>query len=85
MTTRPMTPPTPLGRSILRWIEAFCLSHGYSPTFRELCDAFGWKSPNAAAEHLRRLARRQLVEVSPGLSRTMRVTEAGRIAMEEPT
>lgn len=83
MTTRPMKPATPRGREILRWIEAYCVSHGYSPTFRELCNGFGWASPNAAAEHLRRLERRQLVTMQDGCSRTVRVTEAGLALLQD--
>lgn len=35
---------------------------GATPSVREVCDHFGWSSPNAAHKHIKELAKRKLVE-----------------------
>lgn len=81
MTTRHLNPPTARALEILSWIYAYCELHGYSPTVREACDAFGLRSPNAVQQHLDRLQARGLLELVPGTSRTARVTPAGLAAI----
>lgn len=83
MTTRPLTPPTARALEVLAWIHAYQADRGYAPKIREVCDAFGWSSPNAAALHIARLERRGLLDRVPFQSRTMQVTEAGRQALAE--
>jgi hypothetical protein len=34
-----------------------CWASGFLPTIREICDEFGWSSPNAAVQHLHALRR----------------------------
>jgi repressor LexA len=79
-TTRP---PTARGVELLAWIQAYCDTHGFSPTVREMCSAFAWASPNACQCHLQRLGRCGLLEIRPGRSRTVRVTPAGRAVLAE--
>ena len=85
MTTRPLNPPTARAVAVLSWIDAYCRLRGYSPTIREICTAFEWRSPNAAALHLERLQLRQLVEAVPSAARTLRVTAAGHQLLAEVT
>jgi SOS-response transcriptional repressor LexA len=80
-----MNPPTARALEVLAWIDAYCVRHGYSPTIREICTAFEWRSPNAAALHLERLQLRQLVEAVPSAARTLRVTAAGHQLLAEVT
>ena len=59
---------------ILDMIKRSLRQHGYPPTRAEISAAFGFKSPNAAEEHLRALARKGCIEVVPGTSRGIRLT-----------
>ena len=45
------------------------------PTRAEICAALGFRSPNAAEEHLRALQRKGAIEMMPGASRGIRVVE----------
>ena len=65
---------------------------GYPPTRAEIANELGFKSPNAAEEHLRALARKGVIEMISGTSRGIRVLEEeqsglpliGRVAAGEP-
>jgi len=63
---------------ILRFIQDAIEENGYPPTLVDIARAFRFRSPNAAADHLKALARKGAVEVSEGLSRGIRLkTEPG--------
>lgn len=49
---------------------------GYPPTRAEIASELGFKSANAAEEHLRALARKGAIEMVPGASRGIRLPEA---------
>lgn len=49
---------------------------GYPPTRAEIAAELGFKSANAAEEHLRALARKGAIEMVPGASRGIRLPEA---------
>lgn len=65
---------------------------GYPPTRVEIAKELGFKSPNAAEEHLRALARKGAIEMVPGASRGIRLPAAenpgipiiGRVAAGSP-
>lgn len=46
---------------------------GYPPTRVEIASEFGFKSPNAAEEHLKALAKKGAIEMVPGASRGIRL------------
>jgi repressor LexA len=50
---------------------------GLPPTRAEICEAFGFNSPNAAEAHLRALARKGAIEMTPGASRGIRLVAQG--------
>lgn len=80
MKIQPMEDPlTPRQRQILHWIVEQNRRSGAPPTRAEIASAFGFRSPNAAEEHLRALARKGAIEIAPGRSRGIRVV-AGRSA-----
>lgn len=54
------------------WIE----EHGYPPTRIEMAQSLGFKSPNAAEDHLRALERKGAIEMISGASRGIRLIEA---------
>jgi repressor LexA len=70
---------TPRQTEILDFIKHCLDSHGFPPTRAEIAQQLGFKSPNAAEEHLKALARKGAIEMTPGASRGIRIPgyEAG--------
>ncbi len=58
---------------ILEFLKAKVEETGYPPTRVEIAAEFGFKSPNAAEEHLKALARKGAIEMVPGASRGIRL------------
>jgi repressor LexA len=58
---------------ILELIRASISKNGYPPTRAEIADRLGFRSANAAEEHLRALARKGFIEMTPGASRGIRL------------
>ena len=58
---------------ILDFIKDYQSETGYPPTRSEIAQKMGFKSPNAAEEHLRALARKGAIEMLPGTSRGLRL------------
>lgn len=54
---------------VLRFIRVFTRSEGYPPTRQEIADHFGFASPNAAAEHVKALAKKGAIRIAPHKSR----------------
>ena len=82
---------TPRQAEILALIRAFIARSGRPPTRAELAQHFGFRSPNAAEEHLRALARKGALELVPGAARGIRLKETetglpvvGRVAAGSP-
>jgi repressor LexA len=81
---------TPRQAEILELIREHTRSSGYPPTRAEICSAMGFRSPNAAEEHLRALVRKGAIEIAPGASRGIRLKEPegipviGRVAAGSP-
>jgi len=67
---------TPRQAEILAFIRRYCESHGMPPTRAEIVTAFEFRSPTAADDHLRALARKGAIELLPGTSRGIRVLDA---------
>lgn len=63
---------------------------GYPPTRADIARDLGFKSANAAEEHLKALARKGAIEIIPGASRGIRLPDApgipviGRVAAGSP-
>ena len=60
---------------ILNLIRDHIDQTGYPPTRADICRELGFKSPNAAEEHLKALARKGAIEIIPGASRGIRLPE----------
>lgn len=81
---------TPRQAEILALIRDAIEATGFPPTRAEICQAFGFRSPNAAEEHLRALARKGAIEIQDGSARGIRLTEGlgipliGRVAAGSP-
>jgi repressor LexA len=64
-----MSDLTPRQRQILDFIQLALVETGMPPTRAEIAEALGFKSANAAEEHLRALARKGVIELKAGASR----------------
>ena len=64
---------TPRQTEILSFIKRCLEDNGYPPTRAEIAQELGFKSPNAAEEHLKALARKGAIEMTPGASRGIRI------------
>ncbi len=58
---------------ILNLIKDAIENTGFPPTRAEIASELGFKSANAAEEHLQALARKGAIEISPGTSRGIRL------------
>ena len=67
---------------ILKLIRRQIEKTGLPPTRAEICEAFGFSSPNAAEQHLRALANKGVIEMGPGASRGIRLIGQGTRAPE---
>ncbi len=83
---------TPRQAEILELIRQYIRDTGYPPTRADIAAELGFRSPNAAEEHLRALARKGAIEMIPGTSRGIRLPEnvdqglplVGRVAAGNP-
>lgn len=81
-------------RQVLDLVQENIEQSGMPPTRAEIATALGFRSANAAEEHLRALARKGFIELLPGASRGIRLKEAaqepsglplvGRVAAGQP-
>ena len=89
-----MKPLTTRQRQILDTLRTYVAAQGRPPTRAELACLLGFRSPNAAEQHLQALARKGAIALEPGLTRNIRLLEApavpdglpliGRIAAGTP-
>ena len=66
---------TPRQAEILSFIQEFIEDSGMPPTRAEIARALGFRSVNAAEEHLRALDRKGVIELVPGASRGIRLKD----------
>ncbi len=64
---------TPRQEQILSLIRSYLSDTGYPPTRADIAREFGFKSANAAEEHLKALARKGAIEIIPGASRGIKL------------
>ncbi|WP_404401190.1 transcriptional repressor LexA [Idiomarina seosinensis] len=68
-----MRPLTARQSEILELIKDNLQATGMPPTRAELASKLGFRSANAAEEHLKALARKGVIEILPGMSRGIRL------------
>jgi repressor LexA len=61
---------------VLELIRTCIASQGRPPTRAEIARRLGFRSANAAEDHLRALARKGVIELAPGSSRGIRLVDA---------
>lgn len=78
-------------QEVLDLIKSHIEDTGYPPTRAEIANQLGFRSANAAEEHLKALARKGAIEMVPGASRGIRLPETiqgipliGRVAAGNP-
>ena len=85
---------TPRQQQIFNLIQRVIRETALPPTRAEIAEELGFRSVNAAEEHLRALERKGVIELLPGTSRGIRLKDAlreqmglplvGRVAAGEP-
>ncbi|MSQ51388.1 MAG: transcriptional repressor LexA [Betaproteobacteria bacterium] len=81
---------TPKQKKIFDFIRKTIERSGLPPTRAEIQTAFGFRSPNAAEDHLRKLEQRNAIEILPGTARGIRLKDGmglpliGRVAAGSP-
>ena len=68
-----MRPLTPRQAEILELIKDNLQATGMPPTRAEIASRLGFRSANAAEEHLKALAKKGVIEIMPGMSRGIRL------------
>ncbi|CAB1260148.1 transcriptional repressor LexA [Vibrio cholerae] len=68
-----MKPLTPRQQEVFDLIKSKIDETGMPPTRAEIAKELGFRSANAAEEHLKALARKQVIEMVPGASRGIRI------------
>ena len=89
-----MSDLTPRQTQILRLIQDAIHESGMPPTRAEIARTLGFRSPNAAEEHLRALQRKGVIDLIPGASRGIQLKDilreqlglplVGRVAAGRP-
>ncbi len=69
---------TPRQREILKLIQEHMAEEGMPPTRAEIAQRMGFKSPNAAEEHLRALQKKGVIDLIPGASRGIQLKDSLR-------
>jgi repressor LexA len=70
---------------VVDFIRAFVAEKGFPPTQAEIAAALGFRSPNAAADHVRLLAKKGVLTVEPGVARGLRLVEGAKPATRAAT
>ncbi|MFM4859215.1 transcriptional repressor LexA [Aeromonas hydrophila] len=78
-----MKPLTPRQAEVLELIKANMNETGMPPTRAEIAQKLGFKSANAAEEHLKALAKKGVIEIMPGTSRGIRLLLEEEDPLEE--
>src|SRR5690606_26570037 len=78
-----MKPLTPRQAEVLELIKVNMSETGMPPTRAEIAQKLGFKSANAAEEHLKALAKKGVIEIMPGTSRGIRLLIEEEVVLEE--
>jgi repressor LexA len=68
-------PLTARQQKVLDWIRRYLESTGMPPTRAEIAAGLGFSTASSAEDHLRALARKGVLQMTPGASRGLRLTE----------
>ncbi len=62
---------TPRQNEVLRFIEKYFKSHGYAPSYREICQELNFKSTNAVSFHVNQLVEKGYLKREKGIARSL--------------
>jgi len=79
-----MSSLTPRQWSVLAFIQDFVASHGLPPTRADIASGLGLKNRQGIDQHLRALQAKGAIELTPGISRGIRLPESPAPAAPEP-
>ncbi|MFT6034222.1 MAG: repressor LexA [Arenicella sp.] len=79
MKNTPLLPLTKRQQQIFDFILECMVANGAPPTRVEIADNFGFRSPNAAEDHLKALDRKGHIELRSGTSRGIMISESARL------
>ena len=75
MAPHPPSPLTASQQKVLDWIRRHLETTGMPPTRAEIAVGLGFRTASSAEDHLRTLARKGVLELTPGASRGLRLME----------
>lgn len=84
----PASSPPPVPRltarqqQILDWIRSFIESRGMPPTRAEIAAGLGFSTASSAEDHLQALAKKGALELVPGASRGLRLTDVPGVPIQ---
>ena len=70
-------------QEILSMIASYIKKKGFPPTRAEICNALGFRSPNAAEEHLKALMKKGAISMVPGASRSIKLSNLSERSQKE--
>jgi repressor LexA len=76
ISSAPPLPLTARQQKVLDWIRRYLESTGMPPTRAEIATGLGVSTASSAEDHLRALARKGALLLTPGASRGLRLKEA---------
>lgn len=82
MTSQPKI--TKKQKILLDFIESFYDNQGFSPSYREIAEALGYKSIATVAEHINNLVTLDLIRKNDGAARSLEVIKAEQKAVALP-
>jgi repressor LexA len=53
----------PTDRELAEFIWRYGQEHGYSPSVRDLCEAFGWRSSSTGHDRMKRLEQNGIISI----------------------
>ena len=71
-----MRPLTKNQERVMAFLRTFMAENGFAPTQAEIANGLGYRSANAAAEHLRLLAKKNAISLTPGIARSIRLLDS---------
>lgn len=80
---RDTKPTEPDEARILRYVIDCLETRGYPPSQKEIAAHCGWKAPSSANYLIRIMEARGLVRTTPGVARSISITESGMKALTE--
>lgn len=62
-------------QDVVQFLRQYQQKRGFSPTLREIAEAFGLKSPSTIHEHLSVMVRKGIIRIYPGQKRKIEIIE----------